>query len=192
MKKTTFAFLLLCGMALAPQAQAYQPTVVHAVVAQPAPDSPAPETADSPAANEDQEQPAANGPLDVAKDHLDAQGEKMASEEEPAELPDLVAEATKVYSDWKTGGWMAGLLALVSLFMSLLRFKPVNQFFRDKQIMWLKPILAAAFGGALAGMSAGFSGAGVGPSIIAGLLAGLGAVGLYEVTKRRKAENREA
>lgn len=123
-------------------------------------------------------------------DKLSEHGEHLAETEESSEAGDLISDATKVYGDWKTGGWMAGLLALVSLLMGLLRFGPVNDFFRSNQIMWLKPILAAVFGGIGGGFAATVEGAGVGPAIVAGLLAGLGAVGLYEVAKRRKSENR--
>lgn len=158
-----------------------------AVQAQPDPAAP---PAAAAAANEDVEPSAASKLLDSAKEHLETKADAMAESEETAELPGLISDATKIYSDWKAGGWMAGLLALVSLMMNLLRFGPINEFFRVKQIMWLKPILAAVFGAVAAGVGAGISGVGVGPSLIAGVLAGLGAVGLYEVTKRRKVENR--
>lgn len=128
--------------------------------------------------------------LDTAKEHLEKMAEKEVAEESETLLPDLMQDGAKVYSDWKGIGWMAGLLALVVLLMNLLRFGPINEFFKIKKIMWLKPLLAAAFGGIAAGLTTAMTGAGVGPSIAAGIMAGLGAVGLYETAKRRKAENR--
>lgn len=133
-----------------------------------------------------------NSVADGAKSYLEKQGEKMASEETPTEAPDLIDDATKVYSDWKTSGWMAGLLALVSMFMAVLKLKPINQYFQSKKIMWLKPILAGVFGAVAAGLAALIAGQGVWPALTSGVVAGLGAVGLYESAKRSKAENRES
>ena len=166
------------------------PFGVSAQAPDPAP-APAAAAAEAPKADAAATEESAGGKLlDSAKKHLEGKAEEMATDEEAAELPGLIGDATAIYSEWKTGGWMAGLLALVTLLMNLLRFGPINEFFRVKQLMWLKPILAAAFGAVAAGIGAGVAGAAVGPSLIAGVLAGLGAVGLYEVTKRRKAENR--
>lgn len=128
--------------------------------------------------------------LQQAADVLNQGGEEMAATETPTDLPSLVEGVKDVYSDWKTGGWMAGLLALVSLLMGALRFPPLNSYFEAKKIMWLKPILAAVLGAAGAALAAAQTGASIGPALVSGLLAGLSAVGLYELWKRRKAENR--
>lgn len=162
-----------------------------ALQAQETPEAPAAESIEAPLASTAS---AGKDPVaklvDSAKKNLENQAEEAAIGEIPTEATDVVADAVKVYGDWKTSGWMAGLLALISLFMNLLRFGPVDDFFRSKQLIWLKPVLAAALGAATAGLGAGMSGAGVGPSLMAGVMAGLGSVGLYEVAKRRKVENR--
>lgn len=128
--------------------------------------------------------------LDTAKEHLEKVAEKNAAEDGEVPLTGLLQDGAKIYSDWKALGWMGGLMALVSLLMNLLRFGPLHEFFRVNKLMWLKPLLAALFGGVAAGLSTAMTGAGVMPSMMAGLLAGLGAIGLYETTKRRKSENR--
>jgi len=129
--------------------------------------------------------------LEGAKKHLEEKAAADEATEGEATVPELLGDGAKVYSDWKTAGWMGGLLALVSLLMNLLRFGPINEFFKVKKLMWLKPLLAGLFGGAAAGLTSAMSGMAVGASISAGLMAGLGAVGLYESVKRRKAENRQ-
>lgn len=85
---------------------------------------------------------------------------------------------------------MAGLLALVSLLMGALKLRPLNDFFKSQHIMWLKPVLSAVFGGVGAGVAAFVNGSSIVAATVAGLVAGLGAVGLYEVAKRAKWQNR--
>ena len=188
-KYLIFSLALLAPFTIQAQEPAPAPAAEQPAAAAEAPKPDAAPAAE--AANDDKEQPSAGKKLvDSVGEKLTEKGEAMTAEEEATAPTDLLTDATKVYSDWKTGGWMAGLLALVSLLMNLLRFGPINDFFRSKQIMWLKPILAAVFGAVGGGLTAGIAGAGVGPALISGVMAGLGAIGLYEVTKRRKAENR--
>lgn len=172
--------LLALGMLLVPSL----------VQSQPPPPPPAPASAESKLEVKTDEDGNRWTVVDGVKKHLEETAEGQAAEETESTLPDLFQDGAKVYSDWKALGWMGGLLALVTFLMQLLNFGPIKELFKAKKITWLKPILAAVFGGVGAGVSTAMTGAGVGPSIVAGLVAGLAAVGLYEAFKRRKAENR--
>jgi len=112
------------------------------------------------------------------------------TEEPEATVGDLISGTAKVVDDWKTLGWIAGLIALINLFTHLLRFKWLNDFLEAKDLKHIKPWIAAGFGAIAGGLTTFQTGAGVLNSVVAGLLAGFAAIGAHEVlsTKKRKAE----
>ena len=101
---------------------------------------------------------------------------------EPEPTADQVQEQIKkVLNDWKTLGWMWGLVALCGLLTLLLRIGPVNHFMEAKGLKKFKPWIAGVLG-ALAGFLSTFAtGAGWPQSALLGLMAGLAAVGGHQM-----------
>jgi hypothetical protein len=147
--------------AAAPEAAAAEPA--KAEEAKPAPAKPE-GIGTSPAANED-------------------------TEAEPT-VGELLQGTAKVVDDWKTLGWIAGLIALINLLTHLLRFKWLNDLLEAKNLKHIKPWIAAGLGALTGGFTTFQTGAGVLNSVVAGLMAGFAAIGAHEVmsTKKRKAQ----
>ena len=62
------------------------------------------------------------------------------------ELADLLL---KVITDWRTLGWMAGVIALIALFTAVLRLKPLNDLLEKHGLKHIKVYVAMGLGGAL-------------------------------------------
>ena len=104
---------------------------------------------------------------------------------------DIVAAVIKNVNDWKHGAWLAAVLGLAYLLVLLSKLKPIDALLKKHKVKWLRPILAAVFGGLAAAASAISIGEPPFGAIIAGVVAGLGSSGFHEVLslrERRKAE----
>ncbi len=110
----------------------------------------------------------------------------------PPTLPDLFTQLAKAIDDWRNLGAIAGLIALINLLITLLRFGPIDEWFTVNRWKWTKPYIAAALGAFLGGLSAYQTGASVPNSIVAGILAGMAAVGWHETATKRHSENRQS
>lgn len=93
---------------------------------------------------------------------------------------DLLEGVAKTVNDWKTLGWLAGLIALLNFLMGLLRFKPIDTWLIQYDKKWLKPWVAMGLGALIMGLSTYQTDANILNSIVAGLLAGLGSTGAHE------------
>lgn len=95
-------------------------------------------------------------------------------------IPSLVGDATKVYDDWQKLGWLAGLLALVNLLVSLMKFGPIGKWMEDNNKQFLRPYIALGLGAALGLLTALVAHVPIAQALGAGVLGGLAAVGLHE------------
>lgn len=107
-----------------------------------------------------------------------------------ATVGELIGGTATAVDDWKTLGWVAGLIALINLLTHILRFKPLNSLLESKELKHIKPWIAAALGAVGGGLTTFQTGAGVMNSAVAGLLAGMAAIGAHELmnVKKRKAQ----
>lgn len=142
---------------------------------------------------------AANTPENApeAKPKVDAptttEVKDAITDEAPSQPSDLLVAVQKTVNDWKTLGWLAGIIALLQLLMKILKFGPVDEWFRVNKKKWLKPYIAAGIGALLGGFSTYTTGAGVLNSVVAGLMVGITSVGWNElVNKLFQPEKREA
>lgn len=94
---------------------------------------------------------------------------------------DLIVGLGAVIDNWQNIGWVAGVIALITLLLGILRFKPIDEWLTSLDFKWIKPLIATVLGAALGGFSVFSTGAGVLNSIVAGILAGLGSVGFHEL-----------
>lgn len=101
--------------------------------------------------------------------------------EKPVEATDLITGAAGVVDTWKQLGWLAGLIALINLLLSTLRFKPLNDWLTELDYKWIKPLIATVLGAALGGLSTFETGAGILLSVVMGIVAGLGSVGFHQL-----------
>lgn len=116
-----------------------------------------------------------------------------ATAEAPApEVGELLKQTGQVVSDWRTVGWLAGMIALINLLINLMRLPFLDALLARYKKKWLKPLVAAGLGALLVGLSSYATDANVLNSIVVGLMAGFAAVGVHEAAEKRKAENREA
>jgi hypothetical protein len=113
-------------------------------------------------------------------------------EETPVDAVELVSSIGHVINDWKNVGWLAGVIALINLLLSLLRFRPIDMALDRLDWKWLKPLIATLLGAALGGFSTFQTGAGVLNSIVAGMLAGLGSVGFHELVDNLRKQTRKS
>jgi hypothetical protein len=97
-----------------------------------------------------------------------------------------MGDAVKVIDDWRSVGWLAGLIALINLLINVLRYPVINSWLSSLEVKWVKPLCAVLLGGALGGCSTLATGASVPNSIVAGVLAGLGSVGFHEFIDQLK------
>jgi len=105
-------------------------------------------------------------------------------DETPSQPSDLLTGVQQTVNDWRTLGWLAGVMALLQLLMKILKFGPVDEWFRVNKKKWLKPYIAAGIGAILGGFSTYATGAGVMNSVIAGLMVGITSVGWNELVNK--------
>lgn len=106
---------------------------------------------------------------------------------------DILTGVQKVVNDWRTLGWLAGVIALLQLLMKILKLGPIDEWFKVHKKKWIKPYIAAGLGALLGGFSSYATGAGVVGSIVAGVMIGVTSVGWNEViNKIWQPEKREA
>jgi hypothetical protein len=105
----------------------------------------------------------------------------VVPEEDATSPADILHDIGKVINDWRTLGWLAGLIALINLLVNLLRLKPINAFLEKKDLKWVKPTVACVLGGVIGGLSTYQIGAPITNSIAAGVLTALGSVGFHEL-----------
>lgn len=107
----------------------------------------------------------------------------------PAEPGELLGGGVKVLDDWTTAGWMAGLVALCNLLMTVLKRVPFVSNLFKKAPPWVQPVVVlgvGAVGGFFSGfMTGGLSGGLIG--VVAGIGAGSSAIGLDTAAKRATA-----
>jgi hypothetical protein len=133
---------------------------------------------------------AANTPENAptAKPGVDAPTDKEVTEsikdETPTQPGDLLIGVQKTVNDWRTLGWLAGIIALLQLLMKILKFGPVDEWFRVNKKKWLKPYIAAGIGAVLGGFSTYATGAGILNSVVAGLMVGVTSVGWNELVNK--------
>lgn len=134
-------------------------------------------------------------PFQLQADAPEAPAEP-AVETAPAEAPapdvgELLKQTGQVVSDWRTVGWLAGMIALINLLINLTRLPFLDALLARYKKKWLKPLIAAGLGAFLVGMTSYATDANALNSIVIGLLTGFAAVGVHEAADKRKAENRE-
>jgi len=107
--------------------------------------------------------------------------------ENEVSLEQLFEMIGMVISDWRTIGFLAGLIALVSLLLFALRFRPLNSLLENKGLKWTKVYIAALLGAILTFLTTYQTGADWMQSAIAGLIFGLASVGGHQaITKGNK------
>lgn len=124
----------------------------------------------------------------LAQEMVTATAEVATEAVEPdVPINELLSKIGQVISDWRTLGLLAGLIALISLGIMVLRVKKLNEYLESKNIKWLKTYIAAGLGGLLTALTTYQTGAGLSQSIIAGVIFGLASVGGHQaITKSNK------
>lgn len=168
---------LLClgSLALSQPAETPQPTATEAASpAQPA--APAATTAPDATAEPPSEGNASEGSVS---------NEDGTSEEEgDATLEEIMKAVELVFLNFKTLGVIGGLIALISLFILVLRYPRLNNWLEKKGWKKYKRIAAVILGGGLAGLTAAAGGAVWWKALVAGaigVVAGLGSIGLHNL-----------
>ena len=107
-------------------------------------------------------------------------------------IDELITSIVRVVADWRTTGWLAGLIALINLLINLLRLPVFARYLKRQNLKWIKPAVAALLGGLLTALLAYQQGQGVGGAAVGGLLVGLSATGMHELfsAPRRAIRNR--
>jgi hypothetical protein len=102
----------------------------------------------------------------------------------------LFQQLSGVVSSWKTGGWIAGMIALTYFVVSLTKLSFLDKYFAKKT--WLRPFVAVFSGALIATLTARASGQPWITAAIAGVMAGLGSSGLHELLSAFSFESRVA
>ena len=84
-------------------------------------------------------------------------------------------------NQWKTAGWIAGLIALVNFLMLLLRIQFINDWLTAKGYMKYKSWIAGILGAIASGLFGYTQGVGILQAIFMGITAGWAAVGFHQV-----------
>ena len=93
-----------------------------------------------------------------------------------AEVGDLFGGVLKVVGDFRTIGWMGGMVGVIAILLRVSKLPFMDRFFKNP--VWLRPVVAlalGAIGGFFQGLPRGIISALIGA--IAGLGAGAGAIG---------------
>jgi len=96
------------------------------------------------------------------------------------DMDNLLKLTGKVWSDWRTYGWMAGVIALLNLLIFVLRIKPLNAWLEKKGLKKYKPYVAMALGAGLMALASIKTGVPIAQAIIAGLMFGWTSSGLHQ------------
>ena len=94
----------------------------------------------------------------------------------------LTTQLGKVFSDWRTIGLIACLVALVNLLVLVFRFKPLNDFLDTHGWKPYKVYIAAVLGAVLTVLTTFQTGAGLLPSLVLGIGFGFTAVGSHQAS----------
>lgn len=101
----------------------------------------------------------------------------LSAEPTPTDLFDAGA---KVYNDWRSAGALAGVIALVKLFVDVTKLRVVDDWLWDHTWRWVRPVAALLLGG-LVQMSAALTmKANPVVGFIYGVLAGASSIGINE------------
>ena len=170
MKKLWIALTVIFMLALAPVVIADDPPATPTATTDVA--KPATAVADKPAAK-------------IVDKLITAPTEVTAPDEKPSTSGEMGEQIEKIANDWKSLGWIYGVIGMIGLLMMALRFKPINDFFESKGIKWLKPYISAGLG-LLSGFFTAWAETGkIWPTAVIaagmGLIAGLAAVGGHQV-----------
>jgi hypothetical protein len=96
-------------------------------------------------------------------------------------MNDVALAIAKSQSDWQSFGWLAGVMGIVYCLILLSKIPIVSNFLTSKGIKkWIRPILAAVFGGLSGAVTAFYAGVGIPQTILAGVIAGLSSSGFHE------------
>lgn len=116
-----------------------------------------------------------------------AEAEGASTPSEPAasapSADDMVASVVKVAADWKAGGALAGVAALLALLLQISKMDLFRKLLDDKGRDWMRPLgltLLATAGGLVSALQAG---APLGAAALAGAMAGLSGIGGRELLK---------
>jgi hypothetical protein len=107
---------------------------------------------------------------------------------------ELFAAGEKVFRDWMSAGALAGVIALVKLFVDVTKLKVVDNWLWDHQWRWVRPILALLLGGLMQLAAAIPLKGNLVLAFIYGVLAGASSIGINELVgmfaavKEKKAE----
>lgn len=116
----------------------------------------------------------------VSPESMTSAASAAAATAAPAEPGEILGTGLKVLNDWRTAGWMAGMVALCNALMFLIKRVPFVAALFKKGPPWLQPavvVVVGAAGGFFSGLAAGgVSGALLGA--VAGVGAGFSAVGV--------------
>lgn len=133
------------------------------------------------------------GAPDVDKAIAAETGPSTAASEPAAAEPssdDLVKSVVKIASDWKAGGALAGVAAVLALLLQVSKMNLFRKLLDDKGREWMRPVgltLLSAAGGVVTALQAG---APKGAAALAGAMAGLSGVGARELFKHLSADER--
>lgn len=121
-------------------------------------------------------------------------GDSVNSESGNEVTPEKIgAQLKTVVSTWETLGWLAGLAALITLLVMVLKYKPIDALFKRWKIKWVKPLIASVLGGLSAGIGAYLAEGDIMVAIIAGLvIIGPAAVGFFETLNKIRKRNRDS
>jgi len=110
------------------------------------------------------------------------------------EIEEIGGTVMKTIDNWQQFGWLVGVMMIAYLLVLASKFGPLDRFLKANGIKWLRPVLAAIFGGFGGAVSAFYTGQSVFATILAGVLAGLGSSGFHEfisvVTSKNEREKR--
>ncbi len=100
-------------------------------------------------------------------------------------VQELLEMVVKLISDWRSVGWMAGMVALINILINLLRLPFVDDVLHRAKLKWLKPLLASMLGAILTALLSIMEGGPALSALAVGAIAGLAAVGLHELADKR-------
>lgn len=128
---------------------------------------------------------------DIDTDIQNTEGALNNSEKEPT-ISELIEDSKTIVNDWRALGAIFGVIALLQLFVKLLKIKIVNDYMAAKKIKWTKPYISAALGAVIVGLTTYTAGGDIANSIVTGLLMGTTATGWNEMLNKFKQTKRQS